>query len=317
MKIIPSILLALFLLCQNAFAQNLSPDQSRVIDSLTAHWNQAGRPGGAISILYKGKAFTQKTRGLADISQNKEIRPQTAFHIAQLSNSFIAFALLQLHHQKHLSLEDKVVDYVSELKHAHQELSIKHLLQQSSGIHDFEILKNISGWSDEQAFSIDDALSLLSKQASPAFKPGSEFSYSRSNILLASVIIERASKLPFAKYMHTHLFKPLGMNNSFVLSPENQSSPIIAHSYRPDENEQSMTLIPSHKETYASVSIVSSIEDMTKWEMNLMRPSSATKEIVDQFNNYVRLDNGAYFSVPQGKMTYGQKYIHKERGIET
>lgn len=297
-------------------AQLLTENQKRTVDSLTAHWNSDKHPGGAIAILQKDKIVAQYTLGLANITTKKKITAQTAFPLAQLSDGFIAFAILQLHHQKKLSLEDKVNQYLPQLQQQFDALNIKHLLQQSSGIHDFEVLKNIAGWKDTDAFSIADALLMISNQRSLNFHPGTSFTYSRSNMLLASQIIAKASKISFSDYMLQHVFEPLGMTNTFVLLEENQTSENLANSYRENE-DGNFNLIPSKKENYASISIATSIEDLVKWEKNLFKPSKATAEIVAHFNRFVVLQDGSYFNVPRGKLTYGQRYIHKERGIDT
>lgn len=306
----------LLLFSNVCLAQELTSKQRSTIDSLTTHWSNKETPGGAIAIIYKEKLLVQKTQGLSNKEKRQEINPNTSFQLAQLSDSFIAYAILQLHYAGKLSLDDSVTKYIPELKNACSVLKVKHLLQQSSGVHDFEILKNISGWSDDKAFSMADAITILSSQASLSFTPGTDFSYSRSNMLLAAEIVSKAAKMPFSDYMNSHIFKPLGMNNSFVLSKDNQLKNILAKSYRSDD-QGTLSLIPSKKETYASINIVSSIKDMVKWEMNLMKPAPKTGNTVKHFNGFVVLDNGESYSVPRGKLTYGQKYIHKERGIAT
>ena len=56
---------------------------------------------------------------------------------------------------------------------------------------------------------------------------------------------------------------------------------------------------------------------MVKWEQNLVKPSTKTAAIVAHFNRFVVLKDGSYFNIPRGKLIYGQRHIHKERGINT
>ena len=112
-------------------AQKPSPSQERYIDSLTAHWAKPKLPGGAMAIIREGQVVLQKTLGSAKVDQNKPIISETAFQLGQLSNGFIAYAVLQLHYNNQLSLQEPVHNYLPQLKLS-KEVKIIHLLQQSS-----------------------------------------------------------------------------------------------------------------------------------------------------------------------------------------
>ncbi|MBW1296628.1 serine hydrolase domain-containing protein [Aquimarina litoralis] len=315
MNLSKNILFFALLISLYVQSQSLTTQQNKYIDSLTAHWNQPIHPGGAIAFIQNGKTILQKVAGTANIDKQQPITEETSFQLAQLSDSFIAFALIQLHQEKKLSLDNKLSLYFPDFKKFKQKLTIKNLLQQSSGIHDFEILKNIAGWRDTDHFSKEDALHLIRNQQSLSFIPGTEFSYSRSNMLLASMLIEKASKMPFEKYMEEQVFTPLGMKNTFVINAANQNTKNLAQSYRIQDND--ITLIPSLKETYAGINIASSLSDMILWEKNLASPNSKTQEIVTLFSSFVQLNNGLEYKAPRGTLMYGQRYVHKERGLET
>ena len=298
------------------FAQSINPEHGKYIDSLTSHWSRPDLPGGAIGIIHNGNVLLKKTSGKANLALSQPITDKTPFQLAQISDNFIAYAILKLHYNKTISLDDKVSSYLPYLDNLTDELRIKHLLQQSSGIQDYEILKNIACWGDNADFSKEDAIRLIATQKQLCFEPGSTFSNSRSNMLIASEIISKASKLTFPDYMVKHVFQPLGMVNTFIVTSENQGLSEVALSYRVDE-EGLAVQIPSKKQTYAGINIFSSLDDMLKWEMNLLNPSDDTKATVDHYLSYVTLEDGSQFSVPSGKLIYGQRNIHKERGIET
>ncbi len=302
--------------CQEKRTVGLTNSQEKTVDSLTAHWNQKEKPGGAIAILMEGDVVYQNVFGQADVSEAKPNSEQTGFQLAQISDSFVAYALLYLSETTKLSLEDALSKHLPFISAISPDIKVRHLLQQTSGIYDFEVLKNIVGWSDQNPFSDEDALSLIKSQKEASFTPGTEFSPSRSNIFLTVKVIESFSKKPFSRYIEESILDPLDMNDTFVLTASNQDNPQMAKSYRNEENG-TISAIPSKKETYASVNIVSSISDMVKWEQNLLKPNSEMTKTVQKFNSYVALDNGKTYDVPAGRLTYGQKYVHKERGINT
>ncbi len=302
--------------CQENKTISLTKSQTAIIDSLTSHWNEDNRPGGAIALLKDGDILYEDALGYADVSLSKKNTLKTGFQLGQISDSFIAYALLHLEATTDLSLDDNLATYLPFISKLNPNIKVKHLLQQSSGIHDFEVLKNIKGWGDEIPFSSEDAISLIQTQQKISFTPGTEFSPSRSNLFLAAAVIERVSKMSLEDYMQNHIFEDLKMNNTFILTPENQTDSRVAKSYRIEE-DGTVTVLPSQKETYANINMVSSISDMVKWEQHLQSPKTENSAIVQKFNSYVILDNGKTYDIPAGRLTYGQKYMHNERGIPT
>ncbi|MEO0572705.1 MAG: serine hydrolase domain-containing protein [Bacteroidota bacterium] len=306
----------LTLSCQEKKTVGLTSIQEKIVDSLTAHWNQKERPGGTIAILKGGEVLCQKAFGQADASAAKPNSSHTGFQLGQISDSFVAYALLHLSVTSDLSLHDPLSKHLPFMGSISLDIKVAHLLQHSSGIHDFEILKNIVGWSDAKPFSSKDAIKLIQTQKEVSFTPGTEFSPSRSNLFLAAQVVQSVAKIPYGNYLEINILNPLRMNDTFVLTPSNQEDSRMATSYR-NQGDGTLVAIPSKKETYASINIVSSISDMVKWEQNLSKPNSEMARTVQKFNSYVALDNGKTYDVPAGRLTYGQKYIHKERGINT
>ncbi|WP_350292001.1 serine hydrolase domain-containing protein [uncultured Croceitalea sp.] len=315
------ILITLFLIQFQCVAQegkinSLNAQQTKTVDSLTSHWDKNMMPGGAIAIIHNGKIVYQSTLGLANTALGKKNTAQTPFLLAQISDNFVAYAMLDLINRKKLSLDSKLHNFLPYTTHLGKQITLRNLLEKSSGLHDFEVLRNIASWSDSSPFSISDVEQLISRQQNLNIEPGREFSDSRTNMVLLSEVIAKVSGISFSEYMEQFIFKPLGMKNSFVLSHSNQSQNNLAKSYRISEEGEAI-LIPSKKETYASINIAASIEDMVLWEMNLKLPSEKSKPIVHLFHTYVKLKNGKEYNIPMGKLMYGQKYVHKERGIET
>ena len=153
--------------CQKRAPNHLTKLQQKTVDSLTSHWNQLNRPGGAIGILQNDEELYVQAFGSANIEMNENLTTESGFQLAQISNCFIAYALLKLEADGHLSLNDNLEIFLPYMGGLSKDIKVKHLLQQASGIHDFEILKNIMGWKDDSPFSINDALELIKTQKNP------------------------------------------------------------------------------------------------------------------------------------------------------
>jgi len=59
-----------------------------------------------------------------------------------------------------------------------------------------------------------DVLTLLQSQDRTYFAPGTGYRYSNSGYALLALIVERASGLRYAQFLHDRIFQPLGMHDT-------------------------------------------------------------------------------------------------------
>ena len=94
-------------------------------------------------------------------------------------------------------------------------LTIRHLLNHTSGLRDWGAVLGLTGAGrGDRVVSQDLALDVIIHQRALNFTPGAEYSYSNSGYNLAAIIVERVSKQKFPAFVEERLFKPLGMKNS-------------------------------------------------------------------------------------------------------
>jgi len=82
---------------------------------------------------------------MADLSHDVPITTTTPFHVASLSKQFTVLAVLLLEEDGLLSLEDDIRKYLPELQDLGAIVSIRHILQNTSGLQDQWDLLNFSG----------------------------------------------------------------------------------------------------------------------------------------------------------------------------
>ena len=115
-----------------------------------------------------------------------------------------------------IQLDDPVQKYmpwfILKDKQAASQITIKHLLTQTSGISTYSGLA-ISDKESKDLSAIKDNVESLSNVKLTA-APGEKHQYSNANFSILGALIEEVTKQPFSKYMEEQVFSPLGMKNA-------------------------------------------------------------------------------------------------------
>jgi len=168
---------------------------------------------GVVLAARGGKPVFYRAYGFADFGKHIPNGMRTRFHIASMSMQFTAAAALRLVMARRLSLDTPVARYAPELPNARQ-ITVRQLLTQTSGIRD------INGLPDYEAVLKEHQTpqSLVAKVTSlpPERAPGSYEHEEHSAFNLLALIVERETRLPFARAIKQLVFEPLGMKDSGI-----------------------------------------------------------------------------------------------------
>ncbi|TKC09436.1 serine hydrolase domain-containing protein [Pedobacter frigoris] len=176
----------------------------------------SGSPGVIIRIYKPGNWDWTFVSGTGNISSNTPATPDMVFRIASISKLFCATAVLQLASKGIISLDDKIglwlsKEYIEKLKNGDQ-ITIRNLLQHTSGLYEPQATTNfLQNPSKDYSTSI---LSIISNQEL-SFTYGAHH-YSGANYNLLAEIVKIASGMTYKDYLAKHIFKPLGLNNTYV-----------------------------------------------------------------------------------------------------
>ena len=103
---------------------------------LDAHYTNDA-PGCAILISKGDTILYESARGISDVGTKEKIDVNTSFNIASISKQFTAVAVLKLHEEGKLSIEDSVAKFFPEFKSDIWEMvKLKHLMSHCSGVPD-------------------------------------------------------------------------------------------------------------------------------------------------------------------------------------
>ena len=178
------------------------------IDPLFAAFAAPGAPGAAVVVARGDSVIFAAGYGLADVEHGVPVTPSTSFRLASVSKQFTAVAILALVEAGTLRLEDRLGDLLDGVPTYARAVSVRHLLNHTSGIPDYEpLLESDAG----PQLKDRDVLALLRRAKRLYFAAGTSWRYSNSAYALLALIVERASGETFAGYLRRRVFDRAGM----------------------------------------------------------------------------------------------------------
>lgn len=193
----------------------------------------AAAPGCAVGAFRAGKPLFVTAAGLADVNSGRPLDPDSLFYAASVSKQFTALAAAKLIEQGKLRLDDDIRKYLPELPAYARPVTVRMLMQHTSGIRDSLDLIRFAGIGSASRTDKDTALRLLFQQQDTNFVPGTKYTYSNGGYLLLAEVIERVAGMPFADYATRTILKPLGMNRSMFMNGARTNEANVAHGYVP------------------------------------------------------------------------------------
>ena len=189
-KLIISIMLANVVLWASSQSHTLPTENlSEKIDSLMALRQKPEEPGGAIAVILDNKVLHQKAYGISDMEKGTKIDENTLFDLASLAKQFTAFAILILEEEGKLDLDTDIRQYLPELPQYEYTITIRHLLQHTSGVASTDLLRLFADLPLDLEWSHHDEIDLIKKYSQLNFEPNTSFVYSNGGYsLLASIV---------------------------------------------------------------------------------------------------------------------------------
>jgi len=236
-----------------------------VLDKIFQNYN-GHVPGASVSVSKYGEPVLFRSYGLANLETGTPVESDTNFRLASVTKQFTAMCIMILKEKGELSYDNSLRDLLSEFPQYAEEITIRQMLQHTSGIRDYDDFTP----SDYKGQLVDgDVLKMLVDQDSTYFPPGSEYRYSNSAYVLLGLIVERLSGVSFSEFMEREIFKPVGMDDSVlhvkgVTSIENRA---FGYAKKADGfvfNDQS-----SGSLLLGDGGVYSNIDNLVKWDKSL------------------------------------------------
>jgi len=280
------LMLAGFLLTA---VKDLPPqDLEARVDAYVLPYVQSNNFSGAILIAKSNKVLIRKAFGMANLELGVPNTPETRFHVASISKSFTAVAIILLEQRGKLSTADPLIKFIPDYPNG-DKITVHHLLVHTSGIPN---VNNFSDYDAKSRFS-HSLVKIISwfKHKPLEFSPGERYSYSNSNYNLLAYIIEKVSGQPYGEFLRKNIFAPLGMKDT---AHDGDPAAIIknrAYGYIPAgarDLENAPPLVWSIKS--GNGSIYTTVDDLYKWDRalygdKLLNKASREKIFTDHIND--------------------------------
>ncbi|CAA9335661.1 MAG: Beta-lactamase class C-like and penicillin binding proteins (PBPs) superfamily [uncultured Cytophagales bacterium] len=235
--------------------------------------------GIALAIVEGQRLVHAQAFGVSSLATKQTLQAEHNFHIASISKTFAAAAILQLMEQGKLDIEQKLVTYLPYFKLAdkrYRDITLKQILNHTSGMPDVEDYQ----W--EQAVSDEGAAerwtrSLTKKKLRAA--PGKEFYYSNLAYDVLADVVAKVSGTSFEHYVKENLLAPLQMHtSSFLLSDISPALRTSPHSGIPLSVNR---VYPYNRMHAASSTMNSNVVDLSHWIMaNLNKGVYQDKQVL-------------------------------------
>ena len=274
----------------SANAQSLSAKQMTAeFDKILNDQFKPDGTGCAALVAKDGQVIYRKAFGLADLELNVPMRPEMVFRIGSITKQFTAIAILQLMEQGKLSLQDEITRYIPDYPMHGHSITIEHLLTHTSGIKSYT---NVPMFREMIRTDMKPEEIIEKNKALPMeFAPGTKWNYNNSGYIMLGYIIEKVSGKTYAEYLQENFFTPLGMTSSYY----GDDTKIIknrASGYQPGEGGTVNADYLSMTLPYAAGSVMSTVDDLYKWNRALHSYKLVRKETLDMAHTSYKLADG-------------------------
>jgi CubicO group peptidase (beta-lactamase class C family) len=195
-----------------------------------------------------------------------------------VSKVLTATAILRLVQQDNIMLDQKVTDWLP--KFPYKSTTIRTLLNHRSGLQHYANFPGLmkKNWNRKKILTNQDVYNLLVQNKFRLKSPhDTHFDYCNTNYVILALIIEKATGLNYREAMQELIFKPLGMNNTYVFNYETDRD-TATKSYRGN------TIFPwdQFDNLYGDKNIYSTPRDLVKFDLATYSPGFIKPELLQE-----------------------------------
>lgn len=287
----------------------LSKEQEKQIDAIFSQYDSNSSPGCSVGIIKNGQFAYKKSFGMANLDYEIPITANSKFEIASVSKQFTAVCIGLLAIDNKLDLDDDIRKYIPEIPDYGKIITIRHLLFHTNGLRDYMCIMGYSGFDLSKDYCNNkDGLRVLCMQKNLNYMPGEKFAYNNSGYLVLTEIIEIITGMTFGEYAEANIFKPLGMDNTYV---EENSRKVVKDrvvGYEKDDNNEYIRCYGSTDDTGAK-GIITTINDLFLWNQNFDYPKVGGEKLITMLKSKGTLDNNEEIDYSFGLKIYDYKNL--------
>ena len=192
-----------------------------VVDAASAYARSDSVVGWSVALVRDGRIAARHEAGFADRALGQRVDENTLYHWASTTKTMTAVAIMQLRDRGLLSLDDKVTQWIPELRRVHNpygsmdDVTIRMLLSHSAGFQNPTWpYDQGQPWEPFEPMDWEQLVAMMPYQQL-LFAPGSRYGYSNPAFIYLGRIIELLTGDPYQVYIQKNIWTPLGMTRSY------------------------------------------------------------------------------------------------------
>jgi CubicO group peptidase (beta-lactamase class C family) len=205
--------LALSFFCSAANAQQgttPAADLDAIVKQVIA---QEHVVGASVLVAREDRILLHKGYGFADLGLEAATKDETVYHVVGPMLPFTGIAVMQQVERGKLSLDDDISKFIPEFPLQGHHVTIRQLLNHTSGIVDYHYLGDPIEATSRQPKALDEVMALYAGK-NWVNEPGKKWDWSISGFQLLVTIVERVTGQSFPDYVQQNIFKPAGMKST-------------------------------------------------------------------------------------------------------
>jgi CubicO group peptidase (beta-lactamase class C family) len=246
--------------------------EAQAFDSIQRKYQELYKMPNEESYMHlAGEAEARATQERLPLSE------QASVQLASVSKTFTAAAVLYLYQHKYLDINDLVSTYIPSFPY--KNISIKMLLNHRSGLPDYTHWAVPYANRSKRIFYNDDIIKLLaSVKPRLDFPSNTHFKYSNTNYAVLAKLIEIVTEMPYKSFMQKYIFKPLGMEHTFVFDPADGLPASASISYKYNWQAEPVMFADG---VYGDKGIYSTVRDMYNWDQSFYQNKLLNNETIE------------------------------------
>ena len=233
---------------------------------------------GGIIVAKNGNIVFEKYSGTAHIPGTDVLTENTPMHIASVSKTFTAMAVLKLWQDGKLNIDDDLGKYIPSFNYPG--VTIRSLLNHRSGLPNYTHFLDNMGWDKNKIASNEDVLDFLVARKATIQNiapPNVHFSYCNTNFALLAVLIEKVTGKSYADFMQLTFFTPLQMRHTFIYKEGDSAK--VTPSYDWKGRPMTWNFLDA---VYGDKNIYTTPHDLLIWDRALKSGKIFKPEILEQ-----------------------------------
>lgn len=285
-----------FLTAKTNAATELDPEYQAALQSALDQLRITYSIPGMSAAVILPEGIWAGASGISDSSH--PLTPAFSFGIGSITKNIVAVTIMRLQEENLLSINDPIHMYLPRYNNIDSNITIKELLQHTSGIYNFTDNTQYTGRINSDMDSLWNPENVLAYVLAPNFAHGTSWKYSNTNYILLGLIVEKVYKMPLEQAYRDLFMTKHFLSGLYLWPDENFSGPLV-HNWvdlNGDGILDDASIFPTtalYSSCWAAGAIITQPQRLGFYAMSLFNGSLLSPESMQQITTFRNVSFGA------------------------